>query len=100
MENNLEQKRRLSGSGRGGFLRGLFRFLAGNWVVILIIAMFISQVYLVLEVRKLAASAKMAENQTENSLSDDLNQVKTMMSSLFSRVGTMQGDLNYLKSRR
>lgn len=83
---------------KSGKIQRIFSFLGGNWIVILILLMFASQVYAVLQIRKLTNLN--ADSVQSDSFSNDINQMKSMMSSLFSRIGTIQGDLNYIKSRR
>lgn len=75
-----------------------FSFLIGNWVVIVIIALFVSQIYLIYRTEKIAKNLNVSASAQISEV--DINQLKSMVSSMFSRIGTMQGDLNYIKSRR
>lgn len=86
---------------RAGKLGRFFSFLINNWIVILILILFISQMYLIWEIREMKKINNQSNISAAGKVSEtDINQIKSMISSMFSRIGTMQGDLNYLKNRR
>ncbi|TRZ77492.1 hypothetical protein D4R87_02705 [bacterium] len=84
-----------------GLIGRFFKFISANWVVILILAVFISQIYVMREVSKINKSVPDdGQAMSDQSVESNINQIKSMMSSMYSRVNTIQGDVTYLKSRR
>jgi len=84
-----------------GIFRRLLLFLTSNWIVILILLMFVSQIYVVLQIRKIAVRSEVSSAyEQEQMIGNNINQMKSMMSSMYGRINTIQGDINYLKGRR
>jgi len=83
-----------------GIIRRLFRFISANWVVILILAVFVSQIYVMRKISKINKSLPSERVISDQSIESNVNQIKSMMSSMYSRVNAIQGDVTYLKSRR
>lgn len=97
---NFNQQRQIMREQHRGLIRRLFGFISANWVIILILAVFISQIYVMREVSKINKSLPNGQEVSSQSVESNINQIKSMMSSMYSRVNTIQGDVTYLKSRR
>jgi len=97
---NFNQQRQIMREQHRGLMRRFFGFIATNWVVILILAVFISQIYVMREISSLNKSLPDKQVSSDQSVESNINQIKSMMSSMYSRVNTIQGDVTYLKSRR
>jgi len=97
---NFNQQGQIMREQHRGLVRRLFGFITANWVVILILAVFISQIYVMREISALNKSSLNEQRSPNQSIEANVNQIKSMVNSMYNRVNTIQGDVTYLKSRR